>query len=421
VNTEIGMRRRSFSPGGLWRHADFRRLWAAESVSLIGSQITMLALPLLAVSRLDASAAEMGLLAAAGTAPFFFCSLPGGVFIDRRRRRPVLIAADVARAALLLTVPLLAWLGTLHMTHLYAVAFAVGVFTVLFEIGHYAYVPAIVGRTQIIEANSKLQVSHSASDSAGPGLAGLLVQVASAPFAILLDAATFLVSALFLRRIETIEPAVERRESQSVVRDVREGLGALLGHRLLRPIVLFSVHYGICFQAITAIYILYAVRELDISPLMIGVIFAAGGLGAIPGALLSAPVARRFGVGPTIVGGLTLCGVPLFLIPLASGSLAVPLLASAKLLGGIAGTIVNVQQWSLRQIVTPDHLQGRVTASHRFLVYGSEPLGALLGGWLGTTFSLRLAITILALGVLTSPIWGLVSPLRDLRNPPAGD
>jgi MFS family permease len=361
----------------------------------------------------------MGLLAAAGTAPFFVCSLPAGVWVDRRQRKPLLIAADFARAALLLSIPLAAWLGTLHILHLYAVAFAVGVFTVLFEVGHYAYVPAVVGREQIIEANSKLQMSHSASQSAGPGLAGLLVQVASAPFAILLDAASFIVSAVFLRRIEAVEQPVRRQVSQGAIEDVRDGLRALLGHRLLRPIVLLSVHYGIFFQAITAIYVLYAARDLDISPLMIGAIFAAGGLGAIPGALLSAPVARRFGIGPTIVGGLFASAATLLLIPLATGSLAVPLLATARLLGGIAGTIVNVQQWSLRQMVTPDELQGRVTASHRFLVYGVEPIGALLGGWLGAALGLRLAIAICALGVLTSPLWGLFSPLRHLHEPPS--
>jgi MFS family permease len=413
------MRVRSVSLGGLWQHADFRRLWAAESVSLIGSEITLLALPLLAVTLLDASAFQMGLLAAAGTAPFFVCSLPAGVWVDRCQRKPLLIAADFARAALLLSIPLAAWLGTLHIAHLYAVAFAVGVFTVLFEVGHYAYVPAVVGREQIIEANSKLQISHSASSSAGPGVAGLLVQVASAPFAILLDAASFIVSAAFLRRIEAVEQPVRRRESQSAVQDVKDGLRALLGHRLLRPIVLFSVHYGIFFQAITAVYVLYAARDLHISPLLIGAIFAAGGLGAIPGALLSAPVARRFGIGPTIVGGLAVTAATLLLIPLATGPLAIPLLATAKLLGGIAGTIVNVQQWSLRQIVTPDHLQGRVTASHRFLVYGAEPIGALLGGWLGAALGLRLAIMLCALGVLTSPLWGLFSPLRHLHEPPS--
>src|SRR5215216_6967556 len=409
----------TLSLGGLWRHADFRRLWAAQSASLIGSEITALALPLMAVLTLKASPVQMGLLAAAGTAPFLLCSLLAGVWVDRRQRRPVLIAADIARAGLLLSIPLMAWRGILRIEQLYAVTFVVGVLGVFFEVAHYAYVPSLVGRESVVEGNSKLQISYSAAEAGGPGVAGLLVQFISAPGAIAIDAISFLVSAALLRRIETPEPPVDTRTSRGVRHDIEAGLRALLGHRLLRPIVLASITDSIFLKGIAAILVLYATRELAVSPVMLGVILAVGGIGAIPGALLSAPAADRFGVGPTIIGGWLIAMATLLLIPLATGPLAVPMLATTMLLGGVAGTVVNVQQWSLRQLVTPDALQGRVTASHRFLVYGAYPLGALLGGWLGAELGLRPAIALCALGALTAPSWVAFSPLRRLREQPA--
>jgi MFS family permease len=393
-------------------------LWAAQSASLFGSEITALALPLTAVLALDATPVQMGLLAAAGTAPFLLCSLVAGVWVDRRQCRPVLIATDIVRAGLLLSIPLTAWLDVLRIELLYAVTFLVGVLGVFFEVAHYAYVPSLVGRESVVEGNSKLQISYSAAEAGGPGVAGLLVQFISAPGAIVINALSFLVSAVLLRRIETPEPPVDSQPSRGLRHDVEVGLRALLGHRLLRPIVLASITDSLFLKGIAAIFILYATRELEISPVIVGAILAVGGIGAIPGALLSTPAARRFGVGPTIIAGWLIGAATWLLIPLASGPLTVPVLAASMLLGGIAGTIVNVQQWSLRQLVTPDALQGRVTASHRFLVYGAYPIGALLGGWLGAKLGLRPAVTLCALGALTAPLWVAFSPLRRLRQQP---
>src|ERR687890_1149021 len=218
----------TLSLGGLWRHADFRRLWVAQSASLFGSEITALALPLMAVLLLNASPVQMGLLAAAGTAPFLLCSLPAGVWIDRRQRRPVLIAADVARAGLLLSIPLTTWLGIVRIEQLYAVTFVVGVLGVFFEVAHYAYVPSLVGRESVVEGNSKLQISYSAAEAGGPGIAGLLVQVISQPPAPALPPRPFLVSAVLLRRIETPEPPVPTEPSRGVRHDVEVGLRTLL-------------------------------------------------------------------------------------------------------------------------------------------------------------------------------------------------
>jgi MFS family permease len=414
----VGRGRPALPFTGLWQHADFRRLWAVQSASLFGSEITALALPLMAVLALHVSPLQMGLLAAAGTAPFLLCSLLAGVWVDRRQRRSVLITADIARAGLLLSIPLTTWLGIVRIEQLYAVTFFAGVLGVFFEVAHYAYVPSLVGRETVVEANSKLQISYSAAEAGGPGVAGLLVQFISAPGAIAIDAVSFLVSAVLLRRIETPEPPVDSQPSRGVRHDVEAGLQALLGHQLLRPIVLASITDSIFLKGIAAIFVLYATRELEFSPVTLGVILAVGGIGAIPGALLSAPAAHRFGVGPTIIGGWLIGATTWLLIPLATGPLAAPVLAVSMLLVGVAGTIVNVQQWSLRQLVTPDELQGRVTASHRFLVYGAYPLGALLGGWLGAELGLRPAIAVCALGALTAPLWVAFSPLRRLREQP---
>ncbi|HET7093304.1 MAG TPA: MFS transporter, partial [Thermomicrobiales bacterium] len=328
---------------GIWRQPDFGRLWAAQSVSLFGSEITALALPLLAAIGLRASAWQMGLLAAAGSLPFLLCSLPAGVWVDRRRRRPLLIAADLARAALLLSIPLAAWLGVLSLAQLAVVAFAAGVFGVLFDVAHYAYVPALVGRDRVVAANSKLQISYSAAEAGGPGVAGLLVQAVSAPAAIAADAVSFLVSAFLLRRIAAVEPAVERPASSGTRQEIADGLRALLGHPLLRPIVLGSIADGVAVKAIAALFVLYATRDLGIGPVALGAIFMAGGAGAIPGALLAEPAGRRFGVGPTIVGGWFVGAASWLAVPLAAGPFAAPILALGMLIGGMAGTIVNVQ------------------------------------------------------------------------------
>lgn len=414
-------RRRLLPTGGLWQQADFLRIWGAESISLFGNQVSALALPLLAVLVLDASALQMGLLAAAGTAPFLLCSLPAGVWVDRRLRRPILIVADYARAVLLLSVPLAYFFDVLSLAQLYVVAFVAGALGVVFEVAHYAFVPSLVGRAQVMDANSKLQISHSAADAAGPGVAGMLIQAASAPFALVIDALSFVASGLLVQRVRTPEPPLPEVEARGLRADVVAGMRALLGYPLLRPIVLTSITWVLFHSAIIALYVLYATRELGIDPFMLGLIFVAGGLGSIPGALLSVRVAERFGIGPATIGCWFLSAATLLAIPLAGGTFAVPVLAAAMLLGGITNTIANIQQWSLRQIVTPDELQGRVTASHRFLVYGAMPIGALLGGVLGDAIGLRTAILIGAVGVVASPLWSVFSPLLRLREAPLVD
>jgi MFS family permease len=406
------------------RWGDFGRLWAALSVSLMGTEITALALPLLAALTLGASALEMGILAAAGQVPFLLFSLPAGAWVDRLPRRPVLIATDVASSLLLVSVPLAVPFGGPNFPHLVVVAFGVGTMAVVSEVAHYAYVPSLVGRERLTESNSRLQVSYSAAAAAGPGLAGALVQLLSAPVAVLADAVSFLISAALLRSIRRPEPPPVRPDAGLPMRrSIADGMRKLLGHPLLRAIIVASVPITFFTSGFLALYVLYATRDLGLAPATIGLIFAAGGVGAISGAMLARRAADRFGVGPAIIGGWVLAAAGALLVPLAAGPtvVVVVILALSKAFEGVTDTVANIHQWSLRQVVTPDRLAGRVTAGHRFAVYGAGAAGALVGGALGTALGLRPALFVCAVGALLSPLLAVFSPLRQLREQPVSD
>lgn len=404
------------------RAGTFRRLWAALTVALFGAQVSALALPLTAAIWLGASPMEMGLLAAAGHAPWLLCSLPLGVWIDRARRlRPVLVAADLGRAVLLGAIPAAALLGGLRFELLCIVALLAGVLSVVFDVAHYAYVPSVVERGRLVEANGRIQTSYSAAETIGPGLAGLLVQAATAPLAILATAASFLASALLLAAPGAPEPARQVARVRAGLRaETTEGLRALLGHPLLRPIVAASATASLFVEAVRAVYVLFAARDLGLDAAQLGLVLAAGGVAAAPGGLLAGRAASRFGFGPAVCWGWVVEGAALLLVPLAQGPAAVAFLVAAQAIGGFFGAIANVNQWSLRQAVTPDRLQARVTASHRFLVYGTYPLGALLGGALAGAIGLRPALLACAIGAALAPLWLLASPLRSLREAPTG-
>ena len=402
----------------------FHRLWAAQTIALFGAEIAVLAIPLTAALFLGATPLQMGLLVAASEAPFLLCSLPLGVYVDRVRRRPLLIGADLGRVLLLAMIPLASLLGMLRIELLYVVTFLVGVLTVLFDIAHFAYFPSLVPRESLLHANGRLQVSHSASASIGPGLAGLLVQGLTAPLAVIGTAVSFLISGgiLALGTFGHHEPPPRPECAESTWReDIGAGLYALLGHALLRPIVIASALMGIFLYAIRATYILFATRDLQLDAFQLGLILAAGGIAAIPGGLFAGRVASLVGFGCSIWGGWILMGASLLLIPFATPSTAIVVLVVAQGLSGLAETIANVNQWSLRQALTPDHLQGRVTASHRFLVYGAFPLGALLGGFLASRVGFRPTILVCAIGLTLSPLYLLFTPLRGVHASPIAE
>ena len=409
---------------GLWRHRDFRRLWAGETVSLFGSEVTELALPLVAVLVLEADAGQMGLLAAARFAPFLLVTLPAGAWVDRRRRRPVLIGSNLGRALLVGLVPLLSGLGLLRMGYLYAIAFAVGTLTVLFDVAYQSYLPSLVDREQLVEGNSKLQASASAARVGGPGLGGLLVQLVGAPRALLLDATSYVISAaslLAIRNQEPDPPADRDGGSRAGLRrEITEGLAVTYRNPVLRSMAGLAATYNLFEGAVLALLVLYATRELGLAAGLIGLVVSAGSLGALTGAALTGRLERRLGVGPTLILAVVVECAALLLVPLAAGSPAVAtgLLGLGFLGNGFGVGLSSVLAVSLRQVVTPDRLLGRMNASYRFLTYGAIPLGALLGGALGELLGLRAAVAVGAAGSLLTVPWALLPPLSQLRHMP---
>jgi MFS family permease len=404
----------------LWRHREFAKLWAAQAISQLGTQVTVLALPLAAALVLGAAPAEMGILAAVEYAPFLLFGLLAGVWVDRLPRRPILIGTDLARALLLASVPVAAALDRLSMPHLYLVGFLVGVMTLFFDVAYMAYLPALVTRDQLVEGNSKLEVSRSIAQIAGPGLAGVLVQAITAPFAIALDALSFLVSGLLIRLIAAPEPPRRPREGGSLWREVREGLGVVFGSPVLRSIALCTATSNLFGNIGWAVALLYLARELELAPSSIGLIFAGFGPGGLIGAFVASRAASHFGLGPAVIGSIVVASLGNLVLPLATGSSTTIVVAlfAGLLVGAVGGTSYNVNQVSLRQAITPDHLQGRMNATMRFVVWGTIPVGSLIGGFLAEQIGLRPTLLVGALGGLTSCLWVLFSPVRALREQP---
>ncbi len=411
------------APVSLSRNREFLKLWVGQTISVFGSQITGLALPLTAVLLLNASSSEMGILNALGVVPFILVGLFAGVWADRMRRRPILMAADFGRFVLLAVVPLAALGGFLTMTTLYVVIFLIGILSVFFDVSYQAFLPSLVGREQLVEGNSKLEVSNSAAAILGPGLAGLLVQVLTAPIAILFDALSFLASAVSLGLIRSAETVTERPHDgeRSILREIREGLHVVFGNRVLWSIAGCTATANFFGSIWQAVYILYLTRELGVPPAVQGIIFAAGAPGALLAALFSARVTKRLGLGRAIITAIFLSNVASLLIIVARGPLPVVaiLLVTAGFFSSFGNVVYNVNQVSLRQAITPDRLLGRMNASMRVIVWGTIPLGALIGGALGDAIGLHPTIIIGTGFGLISFVWIFFSPVRQLREVPA--
>ena len=412
----------SASNSSLWRHADFLKLWTGESISLLGSQITFLALPLTAITWLDATPFEMGLLGALEFAPFLILSLVAGVWADRLPRRPILMTANIGRAILLGSIPLLARNDLLNMSTLYVIAFGVGVLTVFFDVAYQSYLPVLVTREQLVEGNSKLEGTSSIAQIAGPALAGGLVQAFTAPIAIAVDAVSFLVSAFFLGLIRRSEAAGHSAGKwKPIWGEIREGLEVVFHSPILRSIAGCTATNNFFSNVRFAVLTIYVVRELGIEPGLLGIIFAVGSVGALIGALWGSGIARRWGIGPTLIGAVLVGSIGSLALPAAQGPIA---FAAAVLTLGLfvsSGSIpvYNITQMSLRQSIVPLRLQGRMNASMRFLVWGTIPLGSLIGGALGEVIGIHTTLLIGAIGGLLAVIWVYFSPVRRLMQTPA--
>jgi MFS family permease len=404
----------------LLRQANFRKFWLGQTISLVGDEITLIALPLAAVLVLDADAAEMGYLGAAALMPHLLFSLPAGVWLERvASRRHVMILCDVGRALLLASIPLAHAFDSLTFAQLYLVAFATGTLAVLFDISYTTLYVAVVAREAYIEANSLISGSRSFAYITGPSVGGALVQALTAPITLFLDALSFVVSALFLGRLHAPEPQLERTGTR--VRDeMREGLSFIFRHPILRPSLLGVATLNLFNFAFWALFLLYATDELGIRPATLGLVLGAGAFGGLVGVLLAGRTARRIGIGPAYLLGMVLFPAPIILVPAAGGPkpLVLGILFVSEFLSGVGVMILDINASAFQTALTPDRLRARATGAFRFVNYGVRPLGALLGGALGSAMGLRPALWISSIAALAGILWMLPSPIPRMHELP---
>ncbi len=407
------------SGGHLFQQRDFRLLWGGETVSEVGTQVSLLAIPLVAVRTLHATTFEVGVLSAASTAAFLLVGLPAGVWVDRLRRRWVMIVADLGRLGALGSIPAAYALGHLTLLQLYLVALLTGLLTVFFDIAYQSYLPSLVGREHLVEGNAKLAGSAQVAQVAGPSIAGVLIQAIGGSYAVAVDAASFLVSAVAVGAITTPEPqpAVPEGGHGRLHRDIGEGLRFVFGHPLLRAIALTTATSNFFSGVGVAVEIVFLVRVVHASPGIIGLIFAAGSAGGVVAALLAAPFARRIGgARATIVAIFVTAGG--VVEPLARPGAGLLFFAGGLFLLSFGSVLYNINQVSFRQRLCPDHLLGRMNATIRFIVWGVLPIGALAGGVIGSGLGIRFALWVAVLGQTLAGGWLLASPLRRMRDFP---
>ena len=408
----------------LWRHREFLKFWAGSAISSVGSEVTALAVPLIAALTLEATPWQMGLLSAAGSAPILLVGLFAGVWVDRVRRRPVMIAADLGRAALLLIIPLAAVTGALRMEILYTVLLLTGTLTILFDVANMSLLPSMVAPDRILEGNTKLQSTSAAAQVAGPGVGGVLVSLMTAPFALLVDALSFLISAAFIARTRVPEAAPETRgERAGVVGEITEGVRVVTSDRVLRALAGASATTVLFGRMFMAVYVLYMTRVLGLSAMGVGLVFATGGVGSFAGSIVAERLARRFGPGPAMIGAQVAFGLTGMLVPLAVlvPSWALPMIVASEFAQWMAILVYYVNAISVRQAITPDRVLGRVNATMRFLAGGANPIGAVIGGALGGLIGVPLTLVVASFGMLLGFLWLLLSPVRDLFAMPAMD
>jgi MFS family permease len=407
--------------GALWRHSDFLRLWTAQAISSFGARITRDGLPLAAVMTIHAPPSQLGLLAALAQGPALIVAMFSGGRVDRSSRRAILIGTDLLRAGILLTVPLAAWFHLLSMLQLYAVAAIAGGASVLFDIADHAYLPTLISRDTLMEGNAKLNVTESIAEIGGPALAGVLVQALTAPFAIAANALTYLLSALFLSRITARETHLDTRAPRKPwYEGFRTGLSEIFAQPLLRPLfwmALVSPLFGAFFSAL---YVIWAIRILGLTPALMGVTIALGGVASLFGAVLAAPALKWLGAGRAIVITYLIAGASSFFVPLAHGTLPlrVTFLMLAQLFGDSFAVTAIVISTSLRQSIVPLGVMGRVAAVFRTVSGAPAIAGALLGGVLAESFGVRETLLFAAGGVALTPLIGLFSPLWRLKDMP---
>ena len=398
----------------LWRHANFLRFWSANIISDFGSGINFLVLPIIGAVTLEASAVQMGYLSAAGTLPYLLFGLPVGAFVDQLRKRPLLILADLGRLILIATLPIATLLGQLTWPHLILVTFLGGCLTLLADVAEEAFLPGLISRDNLVEGYSKLSASNSVIELSGPALAAGLIELLTAPIALIIDAASFLVSSILLGTIQIDEPVPQSvAERLSFWQQIRQGLSFIRHHTQLRPMLLNNSTMQLFGGMVDALLIIYLL-QLGLPATFVGVIFSVGSLAGLGAAAWGRRAAKRFGLGRMVVLGSLLIGVGALARPLAFGTpwLAGAILLLGQLVSGFGNTVYNIGYDSLAQSLTPDELLGRVNATGLFIGFGALPVGALLGGLFGEWLGLRTAVAISSTGLLLSVLWVYFSPLQ---------
>ncbi len=407
-------------PKSLWQHSKFLKLWVGQAISGFGSAITTLALPLTAVVILRATPDQMGLLRVAFSLPALL-SLFFGVWVDRMWRRPLLILADTGRLLLLGSIPLIAWLGLLRIEYLYIIGLLVGVLTLLFDLSITSFLPSLVTREQLVDGNSKTQQSDALISIVGPGAAGMLIGLFTAPMAIVVDALSYLASVISLLLIRAPEEELKERPiRRSVWREIGEGIRALWASPILRDMTILSGLGALSLSIQQTIFVLFAIRELKLTAFQLGLVFSASSIAGLLGTLLVSRAVQRIGPGLTILLGQSLTALGAMLIALAGGSLSLilALLIGGQALFSLGAPFYSIPQLSLRQVMTPAHLLGRVNASRRFLVFGIIPLGALIGALLGDRLGLRATLLVGGMGMVLALFWVFFSSIRHVREFP---
>ncbi len=404
-------------PGGsLFAHRDFRLLLLGQTTSQLGAQVSGVAIPLLAVLTLDTSPFELGLVTASSTLAFAVIGLPAGVWVDRWRRRPILVASDLARTALLVTIPLAAAFGVLTITHLVVVSLLSGFARVFFDVGYQSYIPSVIGRERVLAGNSSMETIRASGQVVGPGIGGWLVALVGAANVVVIQAVTFAVSAISLMAIRTPESVIPPPANRLRLRaQIMEGLAFVGRNRILRATAITSAASNFSFAIASAVSFIFMSRTLNLSPTAIGVIIAAGSVTVMIAAAFTPRFSRRVGSARIIWMSLAVTGPIALLGPLAQPGWWVALLIVSIAAGEFGSIIYAITNVSLRQRLCPENMLGRVTATMRFLIMGAFPLGAFIGGILGELVGLRGTLWIAGIIILLSPI-PLFLALRHTRD-----
>ncbi len=404
----------------LWRDSDFLKFWSGESLSMLGAQVSLVAIPLLAVTWLNATPFQMGLLNAAEFAPFLLFTLVAGVWVDRTRRLPLLIGANLGRAVLVGLIPLATASKMMDIGLLCALVFLAGALTVIFDLAYQSFVPSLVSRERLIEANGRLEGSRSFAQMSGPGVAGILVSSVTAPVAIVINAVTYLISAvtnLFIRRVES-PPRPVSAPRQAFLAQIGQGLNLLLRNTYLCALGAEAAVYNLFNQVLWAVLVLHLVRGLHFPPAAVGIVLTMSGVGAVMGSVIAARFSRRWGLGPTLIGSIVIANTAPLLIPLASGGvvLTAAIISLSLLINGIGLVVYNIQAISVRQASVSSDVLGRTNAGYRFAVTGTAAIGAIIGGVLGELIGLRATMVVGAVGTLGALWFVIQSPIPRLRD-----